>query len=155
MNLRNNLFWSPITTLIVLATIVFCLVKIGRLEATNIVSGSWSLIQGWGQFDNYTICSYNYNFTLLYIGLVNYSILGSITTRQSVAVQRDGASQLAKKYPLQHSRNAFLSYFTQPPPPPLAISQRNITTSETIYTCAEDYPEEAFSKIPVQKMVAS
>ncbi len=60
-----------------------------------------------------------------------------------------------KKYPLQHSRNALLSYFTQFPPPPPAISQWNITTSETIYTCAEEYLEEAFSKIPVQKMVAS
>ncbi len=40
---------------------------------------------------------------------------------------------------------------TPPPHPTPAISEWNMTTWETIYTCAEDYLEEAFSKIPVQK----
>ncbi len=45
----------------------------------------------------------------------------------------------------------FWTILLNPPHPHPAISEWNITTSETIYTCAEDYPEEAFSKIPVQK----
>ncbi len=58
-------------------------------------------------------------------------------TRQSVAVQRDGASRLAKKIPIKTLRECIFELFSLKTAP--AISQWKITTSETIYTCAEDY----------------
>ncbi len=58
-------------------------------------------------------------------------------TRQSVAVQRDGASRLAKKIPMITLREYIFELFLLKKVP--AISQWKIATSETIYTCAEDY----------------
>ncbi len=59
-----------------------------------------------------------------------------------------GASRLAKKIPILTLWECIFELFLLKKAP--AISQWKITTSETIYTYAEDYLQEAFSKIPVQ-----
>ena len=55
-------------------------------------------------------------------------------TRQSVAVQRDGASRLAKKIPIiTHSGNAFLSYFYSKKSQPISVE--NYYIGNNLHLC--------------------
>ncbi len=75
-----------------------------------------------------------------------------MNTRQSVAVQRDGASRLAPKYQLEHSGNAFLSYFCPKKGRNLVEKylRKNLQKFKTYF---EDYLE-GFPKIPAQPKVS-